>query len=61
MGWKDNIEGPGHKAAVIVNEGINFMHRFLSHHGKLLRYPLSPQLSPLIIHSHRDSTPWHLK
>ena len=49
MGWKDNTEGPGHKATAVVNEEINFMHRPLSHHGKLLQYPLSPQLSPLII------------
>jgi len=36
MGWKDNTEGPGHKATAVVNEEINFMHRPLSHHGKLL-------------------------
>jgi len=71
MGWKNNIEGPVHKATMVVNVGINFTHRLLSHHGKLLQYPLSPQLSPLIIqllrialsrepHSHRDPTSWHL-
>jgi hypothetical protein len=49
MGWKDNTEGPGHKATAVVNEGINIMLRPLSHHRKLLQYPLSPQLSPLII------------